>query len=290
MQLTKEQLIDLYISKNYTVNKIALELHIGSATVNRKLKEFNIKKSEDQRRAAISAAKRQKTDDEKAEYTKHVSLARKGKGKGVAPWNKGKHTGNGWSGRHHSEESKQKIKQTKQNKSPEEKAAIEAKRLASRVYGSPWNKDKRTGVWSDELKQTALAKQHETKKKNNSFNSSKPEEMYKQYLINKYGEDDVKAQYNADSRYPFECDFYIKSLDLFIELNLHWSHGNHPFNSESEEDVKKLEIWREKAKTSDFYKNAIETWTVRDVRKIQMAQKNNLNYKAYYTEDELYND
>ena len=114
--------------------------------------------------------------------------------------------------------------------------------------------------------------------------------MYKQYLINKYGEDDVKAQYNADSRYPFECDFYIKSLDLFIELNLHWSHGNHPFNCESEEDVKKLKIWREKAKTSDFYKNAIETWTVRDVRKIQMAQKNNLNYKVYYTEDELYND
>ena len=95
IQLTKEQLIDLYINKNYTVNKIALELHVGSATVNRKLKEFNIKKSEDQRRAAISAAKRQKTDDEKAEYAKHVSLARKGKGKGVAPWNKGKHTGNG---------------------------------------------------------------------------------------------------------------------------------------------------------------------------------------------------
>ena len=63
-------------------------------------------------------------------------------------------------------------------------------------------------------------KTNNTKKLNHSFNSSKIEERCKKELISKYGEDNVLCQYR-DNRYPFNCDFYIKSLDLFIEVNYH---------------------------------------------------------------------
>lgn len=62
-------------------------------------------------------------------------------------------------------------------------------------------------------------KEYITKKQNNSFNKSKPEEYFYNYLLHKYSKEDIVRQYR-DERYPFACDFYIKSQDLFIELNL----------------------------------------------------------------------
>lgn len=87
--LTDDKLIELYIKKNLTVKEIAEQYNLGTATVNRLLKYYNITKSEEQRRSAIAKTKQNKTDEEKAEYSKRVSESRKGKGLGVAPWNKG---------------------------------------------------------------------------------------------------------------------------------------------------------------------------------------------------------
>ena len=87
--LTEEKLKELYLLKNLTVKNIAEEYSIGTATVNRLLKKFDINKSESQRRAAISKTKQSKTEDEKLQYSKNISKARKGKGIGVPPWNKG---------------------------------------------------------------------------------------------------------------------------------------------------------------------------------------------------------
>lgn len=36
------------------------------------------------------------------------------------------------------------------------------------------------------------------------------------------------------------------------------------------------------AKTSNYYKNAIYTWTDLDVRKVKIAKENNLNFVAIY--------
>ena len=47
--------------------------------------------------------------------------------------------------------------------------------------------------------------------------------------------------------------------------------------------------WKERAKTSDFFKQAVECWTIRDVQKIKTAKENNLNYKVFYDYTELYN-
>ena len=85
---------------------------------------------------------------------------------------------------------------------------------------------------------------------------------------------DIIRQYSSDL-YPYLCDFYIPSLNLYIELNNHWTHGPHPFDPNNEEDIKLLEYW--KSKNTKFYDNAIKTWTERDVNKRQIAFNNNLN-------------
>ncbi len=116
----------------------------------------------------------------------------------------------------------------------------------------------------------------ETKRKRGTFNTSKPEEYYYSYLVSKYGEDNIIRQYH-DERYPFNCDFYIKTDDLFIELQGNWTHGTKPYE-DTDSDNEILNDWIEEAKTKPYYKNAIYTWTDLDVRKRNIAKKNKLNY------------
>ena len=286
--LDEKTLFELFITKNLTVKEISEILNVSTATVARSLQKYGIKKDRRLISARISETKQSKTGEEKKLYSKHLSEARKGKGLGIEPWNKGKHTGNCWNGKHHSEETKKKISETKQNKTLEEKDMIEAKRINNRVYGDPWNKGKRTGAWTEEQKKAILAKQYATKKENKSFNSSKAEDKFYEILVKRFGEKNIIRQYSLDERYPFCCDFYIQSEDLFIELNISWTHGGHPFNCENEEDLKKLNIWRERALSSEYYRNAISTWTIRDVAKHKAVIDNNLKYLEFYTEDEAF--
>lgn len=131
--------------------------------------------------------------------------------------------------------------------------------------------------------------EYKTKRENGTLNTSAPEDRYYRYLIEKYGTEDVCRQYK-DERYPFACDFYIKSKDLFIELNISWTHGGHRFDQENETDINKLNCWKEKAKESEYYKNAIKVWTEADPLKFETAKKNNLAYIVYYSENELYEE
>ena len=89
-----------------------------------------------------------------------------------------------------------------------------------------------------------------------------------------------------DPRYPFSCDFYVKSIDLFIECNFFWTHNTHPFNANDPADVVELKRMKIHAETSDFYRAAIYTWTDLDVRKQQIAKENNLNYRTVYNVNE----
>ena len=122
-----------------------------------------------------------------------------------------------------------------------------------------------------------ISKQQNTKRKNHTFNSSKQEDILYSKLLEVYSKEDIIRQYKSDN-YPFCCDFYIKSIDTYIELQGMWTHGKHPFDNTVEEDILTLQQWQQKASTSKFYKNAIETWTISDVKKREMARKNNLNF------------
>lgn len=69
---------------------------------------------------------------------------------------------------------------------------------------------------------------------------------------------------------------------------MHWSHNNHLFNPNDIDDLKILDEWKKKAVHSEFYKNAIETWTIRDIEKYNCSLKNNLNYLSIYDINKLY--
>ena len=61
------------------------------------------------------------------------------------------------------------------------------------------------------------------------------------------------------------------------------------FDIDSTEDQIKLNEIKEKIKETNkqTYKNILETWTIRDVKKFNKAKENNLNYLAFYTEKEM---
>lgn len=125
-----------------------------------------------------------------------------------------------------------------------------------------------------------------TKHINHTFNTSSYEKDMYEYLVEKYGHNHVLKEYK-DSRYPFNCDFYIDTKDLFIELNIHPCHNFHSFNPNNLDDINKLNILQEKAKTSDYYKNIIYVWTVSDPQKQQIASKNKLNYIMLYSKRDI---
>lgn len=135
-------------------------------------------------------------------------------------------------------------------------------------------------VSSEDFQRRRREHEYITKKKNNSFNISKTEA--ESFVLIKAKYPDVIAQYKSDS-YPFNCDFYIPSLDLYIECNYHWTHGGKPYNEDTCKE--QLELW--KNKHSQFYNNAIETWTIRDVIKRQTAQERNLYFIEFWNIDEL---
>lgn len=132
-----------------------------------------------------------------------------------------------------------------------------------------------------------IEKQKNTKLKNNTFNSSKMENFCYEVLCKIYGEYNIKRQYSSVD-YPFSCDFYIMSLDTYIECNFYWTHGEHPFNKEDIEDMRTLEEWKNKSDKSNFYKDAIKTWTFYDILKRNTAIKNNLKFFEVFSLDEFY--
>lgn len=137
--------------------------------------------------------------------------------------------------------------------------------------------------------QNAAIKQKifDSKKANNTFNKSKDEDILYEILCEHFAKDDIVRQYKDPKRYPFHCDFYIKSIDMFIELHLFWTHGYHAFNADNAADQKMLAEWSDKAKNSKFYAGAIKTWTVADPKKLKTAYNYNLKYITIYTEGEL---
>lgn len=133
----------------------------------------------------------------------------------------------------------------------------------------------------EENYQFATAEICKTKARNKSFNISKAEDCYYLQLCEQYGKENILRQYK-DPRYPFNCDFYVKSQDLFIEFNKHWTHGPHPFDAQNNNDIALLKIWQERASKSQYYRSAIDVWTRRDPQKQQIAIINNLNYQIIY--------
>ena len=124
---------------------------------------------------------------------------------------------------------------------------------------------------------------YDTKKKNHTFNTSKPEEVIYEMLCTKFS--DVKRQYKT-KEYPYACDFYVPELKLYIEYQGHWSHGVFkgkalgPYEADNpKHQVALKEMIKRYGK--------MEVWTVRDPKKRALAKKNGLNWKEFFTLEEF---
>lgn len=170
-----------------------------------------------------------------------------------------------------SEYGKQKIKETN----------------LKRYNETSWTKSKEGREFLKEFtnSQEYKDKQYNTKKKNNSFNTSKIENKLEIELKEIFP--DLETQYKSEV-YPFNCDFYIPSLDLYIEYNGSWTHGECFYDKNNENNRNTLEKWKQASEHSRFYQNAIETWTKRDILKLETAIKNNLNYIAWFNQQQAY--
>jgi hypothetical protein len=158
---------------------------------------------------------------------------------------------------------------------------LKTKETIKRKYGSDWYTQSKEFLSKIDY-EVRNQKRYNTFCKNNSWKISSPELECYQKVIEKFSH--VIRQYR-DNRYPFACDFYILSEDLFIECNFHWTHGKEPFNEDKHKDI--IAFWSERAKSSKYYSSAIEVWTRRDPLKLKTAKENNLNYKFFYTQKEF---
>lgn len=121
-------------------------------------------------------------------------------------------------------------------------------------------------------------KAFETTKKNGMYRT-KLEDRYLDILKKVYP--DIIQHYTSEE-YPFECDFYIPSKDLYIELNVFYLHGGHFFDEKNPEDINKINDW--KSRNIDT-----TVWTVKDPIKRDFAIRNRLNYVVLWSENELNN-
>lgn len=143
----------------------------------------------------------------------------------------------------------------------------------------------RYGVESTMMLPETIEKVHRSKLRNGSYRRSKPEDRMYELLCDRFGIGNVIRQYK-DIRYPFYCDFYIKSLDLFIELNATWYHGGGWFDPNLKWCQDQLSKVKQKiAEGKIRYSGVIETWTVRDLRKKDAAVTNDLNYVVFWKND-----
>lgn len=250
----------LYIQDNLSITDISLKLGLSRDVVYARLKDYNIHKDHD----AIykSRQKNSEITNLRKYGVKNVSQADEIKEKKIATCRK--HFGVDYPAQ--SENWKLKV-----NKYYQEK------------FGCDWS-FQRTDYWTLLNKDSWLRSQWNSKLKNNSFNKSQVEEEYYKYLLSTFETDDIIRQYLDLDRYPFNCDFYIISKDLFIEINYFWHHGPHPFDSSSKKDLELLEDWKNKATDNNQYHEAIKTWVSRDITKISTAKKNRLNYLLIYPE------
>ena len=133
---------------------------------------------------------------------------------------------------------------------------------------------------------------YKTKKKNNSLNKSLPEDKLFLLLQQKFGQN-VKRQYRSQV-YPFVCDFYIINLNLYIEYQGYWTHGDEPFDANNKKHRQLVDFWLQKSKENNFkdknknlYKCAINTWTIKDPKKRKIAKENNLNWIEFFNMEQF---
>lgn len=118
------------------------------------------------------------------------------------------------------------------------------------------------------------------------FNNSAEDKAY--LALTKKFNNVVREYRSAD--YPFNADFYIPEIDTYIELQLFWTHGGHPFDPSSEDDINIVNLLKNKIENGHKnYEQVLLVWTEVDPHKRTIAKKNNIKLLEFYSEDSFYN-
>ncbi len=169
------------------------------------------------------------------------------------------------------------------NNRSEETLRLRAKRVRQTWYSRPEeerqiiNKSRAT---KPEHMEAAYQKRLNTVREKQGGTKSKAEESFYHQLLVSFDEEDILRGY-SEERYPFMSDFYIKSLDLFIEYQGHYSHGPRPYNPLDPVCIEYLE---------NLEKHGIDsyTWTVRDVKKLKQALSSGVKLALVYPHRDWY--
>ena len=150
------------------------------------------------------------------------------------------------------------------NKSQEERDEITRKKHLSDKVNSP----------------EAIAKANNTRLAHGTVRTSKAEADFYNKLLLFFNSDDVIHGYKSDE-YPYICDFYIKSKNMYIEYQGHQTHGFRPY------DPIDSQCWKDE-EYMIVHNYDLKTWQVRDPAKIKTALNNKLTLLLIYPKNDSY--
>ena len=260
-QISKELLYKIYIIENKPFNEVFGELNISRKDLRRLLTFYKIRKSPENR---------SKNNHYKRPPEMVAFIAKKSSNTQKRNWE-------AKSAEYKSEISR-KRRETMLNLDEETK---NRKSELYRIYWSSLSESERKEI-NDKRSESCRKvwknpdtkrKQHETAEKNRLSQKKKlcrtiaEQKMY----------DALKAHYRdlqydviVDSRYPYYCDFYIPSIDTFIELQAHPSHGKLPVGMLSVDEY------------SAYKASWVDTFARRDVEKLETAKKSGIHLLRLY--------
>ena len=127
-------------------------------------------------------------------------------------------------------------------------------------------------------------KSEQTKRKKGRY--SKLEQLFEK-LCNDNNIECIDNYY-LDERYPYLCDFYLPKYDYFVEIFGGWFHSDHIYGTKENDEIV-LNEWKEKLKTNKNYSHAINTWSIKDVEKVNCAKAQNLNFIILWNDNDITN-
>lgn len=125
-------------------------------------------------------------------------------------------------------------------------------------------------TWSNpELIEQRNEKTKQNRLKNiDRFCRTNAEQKMYDVLVVKYS--DLQYDVKVDERYPFFCDFYIPSIDTFIELQAHPSHGRLPLECLTADEY------------TAYPARFVDVFARRDIEKRDCANRNQMHLIRIY--------
>lgn len=128
---------------------------------------------------------------------------------------------------------------------------------------------------------SSIEKAKKTKFINGTSKVSKSENLVYEKLTFLFCKEDVIRGYYDKDKYPFNCDFYIKSKGIYIEYQGHQTHGIAPYDKDNANHISHLKHMEDRGID-------MTTWTKRDVNKLNVATRNKITLLLIYPRNESY--